>query len=129
MLATTTHSDSATLIWSPQHDKLAYVTCNGLQVYVMDQHTDEERHFVLSDEVFATLDWSPDGRYLTVQSTDGGWTIYSFKGTQAQTAYMTRATSLEWVDTHQLIYVPEPGGLVLVYLGGERQAQEVILAG
>lgn len=129
MLATTTHSDSATFIWSPQHDKLAYVTSAGLQVYVMDARTDSEHHHTLSTAVFAELVWSPDGTYLTARQPNGRWSIYGFELGAVHCLYSAKATSLDWIDTDQVLYIPDAGGLVLVYLDGLHPPHAIPLAG
>ena len=116
MLAHKTHSDSGSLLWSPARDKMAYVTAHGLQVYLSDPNTSSETHLLLSDEPFSELSWSADSCYLAGRDPDGIWQIWRCDGSRAQLVYRVAASSLDWFGEHQVVYVPDAGGLVLVDL-------------
>jgi len=128
MTTTVTHSDSGTLVWSPDGTRLAYATTDGLQAYINGPRpTDDETHLRLSDETFYHVAWSPDGRYLCATRADGRLFIYRFRGQNARLVHELDATTVEWLEADQLIYVPEGGGLVMVYLG--QRTTEIKLAG
>jgi len=126
--STITQTDTGALVWSPDGTKLAYITSRGLQAYIMDApHTEDEQHIMLSSLAFTEIIWSPSGDYLLAQSEHGPWLVYQFGATSARRVHTIFATSVEWTDDHQLVYVPVTGGLVIVNLGNE--ATEIKLAG
>jgi len=114
MMATITHSDSQTLIWSPNRDKMAYITAQGLQVYISDGHHDEEEYMLLSSQSFVELNWSPEGKYLAARSAGGWWHVFRFDQMGVWRVFRAEASSMEWLDDHQVLYVPENGGLMLL---------------
>jgi WD40 repeat protein len=126
--STITHTDTGTLVWSPDGTKLAYITSRGLQAYIMDDpSSDDEQHVMLSSAAFTEVNWSPTGDYLLAQSEKGPWLLFQFSQSYAQQIHAICATSFEWTDDHQLVYVPVSGGLVIVNLGN--QPTEIKLAG
>lgn len=116
MLAATTLSDTGSLVWSPARDKMAYITSRGLQVYISDLHSDDEKYITLSTQNFSELSWSAEGNYLTGRAEGNMWYVFYFEGTNPQRVFNVKATSLDWFDDEQVVYVPEAGGLVLVDL-------------
>jgi WD40 repeat protein len=116
MLATTTHSDSGSLVWSPDHNKMAYITVRGLQAYVSDSQTDREQYITLSSQSFTELSWSPTSEYLSARCADGNWYVFRFDETRVWRVFRAEASSLEWLDDHQVLYVPNDGGLMLLDL-------------
>lgn len=127
MLAINTQSDTGTLLWAPSREKLAYVTQAGLQVYISDPHSEDERFVTLSGNTIVEMNWSSNSCYLAVRTPQETWTIYRFVGLQVQPIYHMTATSLDWVDTDTIIYIPLAGGLVIVHLG--RPDRAIHLAG
>jgi hypothetical protein len=121
MMMQITQSDTGQVVWSPDRTKLAYITAQGLQAYVMDagRSTNEERYVRLAEGTFERLSWSLDGSHLCASAVDGTLMIFRFLHGDVQPIYMTTASSLEWMDAHQLLYVPTDGGLVMLDLGGE----------
>lgn len=127
MLARTTQSDTGSLVWSPQRDKMAYATSKGLQVYLSDPNSDEERYVTLSTQAFGDLSWSDDGRYLAGRNDQGVWHIYRFDGMRVHNVYRVFASTLDWLGNDQIVYVPDAGGLMLVDL--RDTLNEIRLAG
>lgn len=116
MLATATHSDTGSLVWSPARDKMAYATASGLQVYISDQHSDDEQFITLSNIPVCELTWSPDGKHLAGHEHEGDWVVFRVNGNQSEIVYRVDASSLDWFDNEQVLYVPHQGGLVLIDL-------------
>ena len=116
MLATATHSDTGSLVWSPARDKMAYATASGLQVYISNKNTSDEQFVTLSNIPVCELVWSPDGNYLAGHEHEGDWVIFRVNSTQSELVYRVDASSLDWFDNDQVLYVPHAGGLVLVDL-------------
>ncbi|MEM6281257.1 MAG: hypothetical protein AAF787_03610 [Chloroflexota bacterium] len=116
MLAITTHSDSGSLVWSPDRNKMAYITARGLQVYVADQSGEDEDHITLSSQSFMELNWSPGSDYLAARSSDGLWQVFRFDRMGVWRMFRVEASSLEWFDNHTALYIPDDGGLMLIDL-------------
>lgn len=114
------------LVWSSTGDYLAYIQ-NGLHVYVMGSELEPCEHVFLSRGDFSDLSWSPNGRLLTARQTDGQWRIYRMSGLRVRLIFEVYASSLEWLDNHRILYVPDEGGLVLVDLSANNN--KVVLAG
>ncbi len=128
MMTQITQSDTGKLLWSPDRAKLAYITPQGLQVYIMGAgRNTEERYMRLAKGDFEQLFWSPDGSHLCASGVDGTLMVFRFTSGNAWCVYTTTASSLEWLDARQLLYVPNDGGLVMLDLGGK--PVEVKLAG
>ncbi len=116
MLATSTNSDTGSLVWSPARDKMAYATARGLQVYLSDNTSDDEQFISLSTIPYSDLTWSPDGKYLAGHEHEGDWVVFRFDGLRARVVYRVDASSMNWFDNEQVLYVPHEGGLILVDL-------------
>ncbi|MEL6150703.1 MAG: hypothetical protein AAFV33_16610 [Chloroflexota bacterium] len=114
MLARTTHSDSGSLVWSPDRLKMAYITATGLQVYVADGTRDAEDYLTLSSQSFTEMNWSSGSDYLAARSSDGLWHVFRFDSMGVWRVFRTEASSLEWLDSHTALYIPEDGGLMLL---------------
>ncbi len=127
MVARKTHTETRSIVWSPQRDKVAYATTKGLKVYIEDPDGTGEQFALLSCKAFEELSWSEEGAYLAAQQTDGPWQVFRFDGATAIVIYQTDATTLEWVSPHGIIFVPQAGGLVLVDL--RNTLNEIRLAG
>lgn len=127
MLAKTTHNDTDSLVWSPERDKMAYVTAEGLQVYISSRTNDEERYIKLSGQGFSELSWSSTGDYLAGLDDRGVWHIFRFIGMHVDNIYGVEASSLDWFGENAIVYVPHAGGLVLVDL--HDTLHEIRLAG
>jgi Tol biopolymer transport system component len=130
MMTQITQSDTGKLHWSPDRTKLAYITSQLLQAYIVEtgrNRNHEERYVRLATGDFDQLCWSPDGNHLCATTTDGALQVFRFTANHARCVYTTTATSLEWLDAQQLLYIPTDGGLVMLDLGGK--PVEVKLAG
>lgn len=127
MFARTTHAGTRLIVWSPQRDKVAYATAQGLQVCIDDPAGPGEQFVLLSCRAFEELSWSETGEYLAARQTNGDWYVFRFKGHSAAAIYQTDATTLEWVSPHGIVFVPQAGGLILVDL--RNTLNEIRLAG
>ncbi len=127
MFARITHTDTRSIVWSPQRDKVAYATAQGLQVYMEDPAGPGEQFMLLSCKPFEELSWSEEGQYLAARQTNGVWYVFQFEGQNAAVIYRTQATTLEWVSPHGIVFVPQAGGLILVDL--RNTLDEIRLAG
>jgi hypothetical protein len=106
---------------------MGYVTQSGLNLYLSDPNSDAETYLVIAKGRFTELGWSPDGRYFNARRADGQWFVFVIERLRALRVFEAAASSLEWISNDQLLYVPEQGGLVLVYMGNV--PTRVILAG
>lgn len=128
MMTQITQSDTGKLFWSPDRAKLAYITPQALQAFIMEAgRNGEERHIWLAAGDFAQLSWGPDGNHLCALATDDTLLVFRFTAGSAWCVHTTTASSLEWLDARQLLYIPADGGLVMLDLGGK--PVEVKLAG
>jgi WD40 repeat protein len=117
MMTQITQSDSGQFLWSPDRAKLAYITPEGVQAYVMDGgHTNGERYVQVVTGQFNKLHWSPDGSHLCASAPDGTLLVFRFQQGKADLVHEASASSLEWIDSRQLLYVPTDGGLVMLDL-------------
>lgn len=112
-----TRFDTEAMLWSPQRDKIALSTSGkGLQVFICGTDTQKERSLNLSHRSFGELSWSEEGQYLAARSTEGIWYIFRFGDGHAYLVYRTDATTLEWMSSHQVVFVPRVGGLTMIDL-------------
>lgn len=113
----TTRTESESVVWSPDGNKLAYFNAHGLQAHISEPHTPEAHTLHLSGATFLELDWSPNSHYLAARAARGGWVVFAFEGTSACELYHVAASSVAWIEDERLIAVLEAGGLQLIELG------------
>lgn len=109
--------------WSPDRERLAYVSFEGRRtsIYVQEVASGERERIARFQGLNSAPDWSPDGEHLTLtRSRDGQTDIYSLDVESGET---TRLTEHYGIDTEavwgpngeQIYFTSDRGGSPQIY--------------
>ncbi|MEO0561268.1 MAG: hypothetical protein AAF125_04095 [Chloroflexota bacterium] len=121
-MMTITQSDTSQVVWSPDRKRLAYITADSLRAYTVQNNEIDEQYHTLATGSYINVKWSPNGRYLMALREDNALTVFAFGRTRFKALFEASASTGEWLEDDELLFVPTDGGLMIAYMGPKPQA-------